>query len=189
MPDEPGHEFLQRFVHGDRVAFEALFRTYQHEVLRWALRILRDRSAADDVLVEAFWRAFRSCARFDPSRSFGAWMRRITTHVAIDHLNAARRRAWVSLDDSASNRVGRGPLGEGHIACGGPADGAADDIERAFHTLPPKLRVVATLALIEECSLAEIAEALDVPIGTVKSRLFRATRHLRKELARQGVHA
>jgi RNA polymerase sigma-70 factor (ECF subfamily) len=187
MPDEPGHELLQRFVHGDRAAFEALFRAYQHEVLRWALRILRDRSAADDVLVEAFWRAFRSCARYDPSRSFGAWMRRITTHVAIDHLNAARRHRWLPLELAGHARPGgRDELPAGR---GEPELSMAGPIAQAFRTLPPKLRVVATLALIEECSLAEIAEALGVPIGTVKSRLFRATRHLRKELARLGVHA
>jgi hypothetical protein len=101
MPDEPGRELLQRFVHGDREAFEALFRSYQHEVFRWALRIVRDRSTADDALVDAFWRAFRSRARFDPSRSFGAWMRRITTRVAIEwglwnmlHLALRSRVRW-----------------------------------------------------------------------------------------------
>jgi RNA polymerase sigma-70 factor (ECF subfamily) len=147
---------------------------------------VRDRAAAEDVVVEAFWRAHRSRARFDPSRSFGAWMRRIATRVAIDQLNATRRRRWVSLDD-LSNRVGRVPLGEGHVTRSGPA--AADEIRRAFRALPPKLQVVAVLALIEEEPLAGIAEVLDLPIGTVKSRLFRATRQLRKELARLGVHA
>ncbi len=66
---------------------------------------------------------------------------------------------------------------------GAPADfELRNDIRRAFVALPPNLRVVATLALIEEVPHAEIADALGVPIGTVKSRLFRATRELRKEL-------
>ena len=190
MPEELDRDLLQRFVDGDREAFEALFRDYQREVYRWALRVLRERSAADDVLIEAFWRAYRSRARFDPSRSFGAWMRRITTHVAIDHLNAARRRRWLSLE--ALPAAGRAAPREWPGASSGPAivdPAMADHLRRAFDTLPPKLRVVATLALIEECPLAEIADALDVPLGTVKSRLFRATQQLRKELARVGVHA
>lgn len=69
-----------------------------------------------------------------------------------------------------------------------PADPAlASHIRRAFSSLPPKLRVVATLALIEELPQAEIADALGVPIGTVKSRLFRATRDLRDQLTRLGI--
>jgi RNA polymerase sigma-70 factor (ECF subfamily) len=73
---------------------------------------------------------------------------------------------------------------------GGPADTAdlRDSLARAFATLSPKLRVVATLALVEEQPLAEIADALELPLGTVKSRLFRATRQLRGELTRLGVH-
>ena len=63
----------------------------------------------------------------------------------------------------------------------------ADAIERALRSLPPRLQVVAMLALIEERPYAEIADALDVPIGTVKSRVFRATRALRNELTRLGI--
>ena len=75
-------------------------------------------------------------------------------------------------------------------AAASPADPAlADHIRRAFASLPPKLRVVATLALIEELPQTDIADALGVPTGTVKSRLFRATRHLREQLARLGIQA
>ena len=181
--DEPDRGLLDSFVNGDRDAFETLFRRYEREVYRWIMRIVREPGAAEDAVVESFWRAYRGRARFDPSRSFGAWMRRIATNVAIDQLNASRRRRWISLAD-----VGRVPASR-MPSRAGPADfELADHIRRAFAALPPKLRVVATLALVEECPHAEIADALDVPIGTVKSRLFRATRQLREELARLGVH-
>lgn len=184
MQDEPDRDLLRRFAHGDREAFEALFRQFEREVFRWILRIVREPDAAEDALVEAFWRAYRGRARFDPSRSFGAWMRRIATHCAIDQLNAARRRRWQQLDV-----VGRVPSREPAMR-DGPADPAlADNIRRAFAALPPKLRVVATLALIEELPQAEIADALGVPIGTVKSRLFRATRDLRDQLTRLGIQS
>ena len=187
MPDDVDGDLLARFVHGDRDAFERIFRQYERDVYRWILRIVRDQSAAEDALVEAFWRAYRSRARFDPARGFGAWMRRIATNAALDQVKAAQRRAWVPLDDAG----GRVPPGTGAAGRGGPADTdgvIADSIRRAFHGLPAKLQVVARLALIEEQPHAEIADALNVPIGTVKSRLFRATRLLRKELARAGVH-
>jgi RNA polymerase sigma-70 factor (ECF subfamily) len=175
MPDELDGEVLKRFVHGDRDAFELLFRQFEAEVYRWILRIVRDPSAAEDVLVDAFWRAFRGRARFDPTRSFGAWMRRIATHAAYDHLKSVRRRP-----------VGNLPSGE--IAALAGADvGLGEAVALAFDALPPKLKVVATLALIEERPYAEIADALDLPVGTIKSRVFRAVRALREELARLGV--
>jgi RNA polymerase sigma-70 factor (ECF subfamily) len=175
MADELDGGLLERFVHGDREAFELLFRQFEHDVFRWVQRIVRDPATAEDVVVEAFWRAYRARARFDPSLSFGAWMRRIATNVARDHLRAPRARdgygaerySWqapASADESLHEAVG--------IALG---------------RLPPKLQLVATLALVEELAHAEIAEALDVPIGTVKSRLFRALRALKKELASLGI--
>jgi RNA polymerase sigma-70 factor (ECF subfamily) len=182
VQDEPDRDLLRRFTQGDREAFEALFRQFEREVYRWILRIVREPSVAEDALVEAFWRAYRGRARFDPSRSFGAWMRRIATNCAVDQLNAARRHRWLELDD-----VGRVPPNTG-AAFGGPTDpNLSSHIKRAFASLPPKLRVVATLALIEELPQAEIADALGVPVGTVKSRLFRATRQLREELRGLGI--
>ena len=191
MQDEPDRELLRRFAHGDRDAFEALFRQFEREVYRWILRIVREPETAEDALIEAFWRAYRGRARFDPSRSFGAWMRRIATNAAIDQLNAARRRNWVPLVGRVpphETRVGRVPPSP-DAKRGGPGDpDLANHIKRAFASLPPKLRVVATLALIEELPQAEIADALGVPLGTVKSRLFRATRELREALTRLGVN-
>lgn len=172
---EPGRDLQRRFVDGDASAFEALFREFSPEVYRWIVRIVRDPAAAEDALVETFWRAHRGRARFDPSRSFGAWMRRIATHAAFDQLKQARREGRM---ESADDRL--------------PASPASDpDVSRivstALASLPPKLQIVAMLALVEEQPYAEIADALGVPIGTVKSRVFRATRALREELIRAGV--
>jgi RNA polymerase sigma-70 factor (ECF subfamily) len=113
---------------------------------------------------------------FDPSRGYGAWMRRIATHVAIDLLKASHRSSSMPIESIAGTPF------EVDGAGGAGRQALVAAIAQAFDLLPPKLRVVATLALIEECPHAEIAEALDVPIGTVKSRLFRATQKLRSVL-------
>jgi RNA polymerase sigma factor (sigma-70 family) len=174
MADEADDDLLRRFVQGDRDAFEWLFTRFHAEVHRWCHRIVRDAAAADDVVVESFWRAYRGRARFDPSRSFGAWMRRIATNAARDHLREARRHLV--------------PAGNEGAAGAPPSDRVlADALERALRSLPPRLQVVATLALIEERPYTEIADALEIPVGTVKSRVFRATRALRNELARLGI--
>jgi RNA polymerase sigma-70 factor (ECF subfamily) len=174
MPDELDGEVLRRFVQGDWDAFGLLFKQFEAEVYRWILRIVRDAGTAEDVLVEAFWRAYRGRARFEASRSFGAWMRRIATNVARDHLKALRRRGWMTTNVEIP-----APASADH--------GLSESVALAFCKLPPKLQVVATLALIEERPYAEIADALDLPVGTVKSRVFRAIRALRKELARLGI--
>src|SRR5712691_853515 len=172
---EPDDDLLRRFVGGDAAAFEELFCRFSPEVYRWILRIVRDTAAAEDALVDAFWRAHRSRARFDPARSFGAWMRRIATHVAFDHLKRARTRGQ---PEPADDRIAAPP---------GPDADVTRLVARAFASLPPKLHIVAVLALVDERPYAEIADALDVPIGTVKSRVFRATRALRAEPLRAGV--
>jgi len=174
MPDELDPSLLERFVQGDHAAFEALFRRFEADVHRWVLRIVRDHGAADDVVVDAFWRAYRSRARFDPARSFGAWLRRIATNAALAQLKATRRRWWwIVADDSLPAPVALDA-------------GTAEALARAFRRLSPKLQVVATLAIVEEQPYAEIADALGIPEGTVKSRVFTATRKLREELARSG---
>lgn len=176
MSGEVDRELLDRFVQGRQDAFESLFRQFEHEVFGWILRIVRDTHMAEDALVEAFWRAYRGRARFDSSRSFGAWMRRIATNAALDQLRLARRSAMSSRRDAPEPIA---PSASDHVR---------DAIQLAFGRLPPRLRIVATLALIEGQSYAEIAEALGLPLGTVKSRAFRALQRLRKELARLGVH-
>ena len=94
MPDAVDRELLQRFVQGDEAAFESLFRQFEREVYGWILRIVaRSRGGGGCPALDAFWRAYRSRARFDASRSFGAWMRRIATNAALDQLHLAAAAA------------------------------------------------------------------------------------------------
>src|SRR5260370_13298343 len=129
MADELDSELLRLFVQGDRAAFESLFRQFEVEVYRWILRIVRDESAAEDVLVEAFWRAYRARARFDSSRSFGAWMRRIATNAARDHLRAVRPRAGSITTSDAIEAT----------TCADP--GLSQSISRPVPQLQPTLHV------------------------------------------------
>jgi RNA polymerase sigma-70 factor (ECF subfamily) len=169
-------ELLQRFAAGDLDAFEALFRQHQKEVYAWVVRIVRDRGIAEDLTVETFWRIYRARSRFDPNGNFGGWMRRIATNAALDHLRSARHETELPEDlpgppepDSAVRRETR------------------EQIRRAFHELPAKYRLVATLALIEEEPYDRIAEAAGISASLVKIRVFRAVRMLRKKLNSLGV--
>jgi len=175
-------EVLQRFAAGELEAFEALFRQFQGEVFGWIVRIVRDRTVAEDLTVETFWRIYRSHARFDPGRSFGAWARRIATNVAIDHLKTGRVFE-VELGENLPAQLHHGSGSDPAIL-----RELRERTQLAFEQLPAKLRVVATLALIEELPSGEIAEALNISTGAVKSRLFRAIRQLRRKLGNLDIH-
>ena len=169
-------ELLERFARGDLDAFEALFHEHQAIVYSWILRIVRNRSTAEDLTVETFWRIYRAHARFDPRRPFEAWARRIATNVALHYLK--RSRSEVSLAENLIAKESDDPVDQKQIA---------DGIQRAFHDLPAKLRIAAVLALIEQRPYQEIAEALGISVAGVKTRVFRAIKKLRKRLKDLGI--
>jgi RNA polymerase sigma-70 factor, ECF subfamily len=168
---EQQSDLLQQFALGDLNAFETLFRQHQADVYRWTVGIVRDPVAAEDLTIETFWRVYRAHARFDPTRSFGAWARRVATNAALDHLKAARPEVALIQDVPARDAIDAAVQRD-----------IRERTHQAFRRLPAKLQVVATLALIEEQPYKEIAEALGISVGAVKLRVFRATRQLRKNL-------
>jgi len=173
---EQQSDLQQEFVQGDLGAFETLFRQHQSEVYRWVVRIVRDPGAAEDLTVETFWRVYRAHARFRPDGNFAAWTRRIATNAALDHLKMSRPETAL-VDDFPAEAS--------------PNPGVQRDLRertaRAFSRLPAKLKIAATLALIEEQPYTEIADALGISVGAVKLRVFRALRLLRKNLRQLGV--
>jgi RNA polymerase sigma-70 factor, ECF subfamily len=164
-------DLLERFAAGDLDAFESLFRQHQCAVYRWIVRIVRDPATAEDLTVETFWRVYRARARFRPDGNLEAWLRRIATNAALDHLRSPQKEV---------------PWLEDHPAP--PAPDVAEQnesrkaIQVALASLAPRLRIVVQLGLIEEESYRAIAEALGISESAVKLRMFRAVRILRKKL-------
>jgi RNA polymerase sigma-70 factor, ECF subfamily len=167
---------LLAFRQGDLDAFEALFRRHQRAVFGWIVRIVRNPAAAEEIVVETFWRIFRAHARFDPKRGFESWARRIATRAAIDYLRA--RRPETELRADLPSPAGADPAISAEIR---------RKTALAFARLPATLRVAAVLAVVEERPHKEVAEALGISVAAVKLRVFRALRLLREELQRQGI--
>ena len=169
-------ELLERFAAGDLEAFEVLFRQHQREVYAWIVRIVRDTGTAEDLTVETFWRIYKHRSQFRPDGNFRAWARRIATNASLDHLRHNRQE--FALPEN--------------LACATNPDGAVrretrERINKAFHELPAKYRLVATLALVEEETYSEIARAVGISESLVKVRVFRAVRMLRNKLNSLGV--
>ena len=172
-------DLLVRFADGDENAFEELFHEFQGDVYGWIVQVIRDPGVAEELTVETFLRVHRSRQSFDSTRNFASWARRIAVNLAISHLR--KNRPEVPVEEAALAQFG------GWLADSAEAADIQSKVRLAFAQLPPKEQAVAAMAYIEERSHEEIAEALDVPKGTVKSRLFRASRLLRKQLTKLGV--
>jgi RNA polymerase sigma-70 factor (ECF subfamily) len=196
QPIEQQPKVFAQFAAGELDAFETLFRQFQKEVYSWIVRVVRDPAAAEELTIETFWRIYRAHARFDADRSFAAWARRIATNVAIDYLKSlqsheTQRAVSLSADDAHDSSAGNPVVN--HAGFQNLAQNPAvqrevrERTQLAFQQLPAKLRAVAALALIEGCPHSEIADALNISTAAVKSRLFRATRLLRKKL--ENLHA
>jgi len=179
MRNEPS-SVLNEFRQGNGYAFETLFHLHQRAVYGWILRIVRNPATAEDLTVETFWRIYQARARFEPSRGFEGWARRIATRAALDWLRAMQHEQESPEDFSVE------------LAAPAFADAAISaEIRRktalAFSRLAPKLRIAATLVVVEEQPHKEVAEALGISIAAVKLRVFRALRLLRKDLQQQGI--
>jgi len=173
-------QIVLEFRGGDTAAFEALFRRYQRDVFRWILRIVRDHAIAEDLTIETFFRIHRARERFDASREFAPWARRIATRAALDWIRVHRPEHGMPGDffEDAPSPPAADPVLSGEIR---------RHVATALALLPPKLRIAAVLALIEERPQKEIADALGITVAAVKLRVFRATRKLRNHLDQQGI--
>ena len=197
----------ERFARGEMDALEELFREHHADVYRWCLRIVREHAAAEDLTMDAFQRAWRSHATLDPRGNFGGWLRRIATNLALDYLGAAKRNVPLEIGggaDDARAAVGIAGVSAAHEAAARVAaqagigvmrhasDAAAENpavarerreqIAAAFAELSPKLRVVATLAIVEDLPYAEIADALGITEAAARVRGHRAMEFLRHKL-------
>jgi RNA polymerase sigma-70 factor, ECF subfamily len=176
-------ELMGRLAAGDRDALGPLMERHHLRVYRIALSYLRDRDEAQDAVQETFVKAYQGAARWDGSSEVAPWLARIAVNHAIDRYRRGRRRlkAETPLDDEDHGQ---------RIAEEAPSPErramdreAGERISAAMRGLPDRQRAVVALRLYEDMNLEEIARALDMSLGTVKSSLHRALRRMRVTLA------
>jgi RNA polymerase sigma-70 factor, ECF subfamily len=154
---------------GDLDSFEALVRAYTPKVYAHAYRFLGDGPSAEDAVQEVFIKVFRSLPDFDGRSTFSTWLYRVTRNVCLDAFRAGKRRPM--------------PIDPLHAVPAGSADPANEAtmnvaVEQAMGALPPEDRDALSAVSVFGLSYEEAGEALGVPTGTVKSRVFRARRSL-----------
>ncbi len=174
-PLRPDLELIAASRDGDRGAFGALVLRYRRLVFSVAYRTCGDEGLAEDIAQETFVRAWERLSSFHPEGSWRGWICRIASNLAIDAL----RRQHPQMDIAAVSLVAPGQGPESHVM----RDERTKAVRSAILRLPVHARVALVLREYEGMSYAEIAKVLDIPLGTVKSRLNDARRRLGEELA------
>ncbi|MEX2221766.1 MAG: sigma-70 family RNA polymerase sigma factor [Candidatus Rokuibacteriota bacterium] len=172
--------FLDRLRAGEATAFEELVMTYQHRLFGVALRMLGNAGEAQEVAQEAFIRAHRALPRFRGDAKLSTWLYAITSRLCLSRLASGERRlarqgedALLRLSDSAPGPDAALERGELEAA-----------LQRAIAELPEDRRIVVVLRDLEGLSYEEIAQVLELELGTVRSRLHRARADLKDKLER-----
>lgn len=168
-------ELLDRFIGGDQEAFNELMRAHEDRVFAIALRMMRNRDAALDAAQETFLTLYRKADRFHRQSAFSTWLYRVTINTCYDQLRKQKRRQADALPETNDPAD---PHSQDELV------GAElrPDLAKALASLPDDFRTAVVLSDFEGNSLDTVAEILEVPIGTVKSRLFRGRRLLAQKL-------
>ena len=179
------HELVQRVQRGDSAAFDLLVRKYQHRIVALIGRYVSDWSECQDVAQETFMRAYRALGNFRGDAQFYTWLHRIAVNTAKNHLVASNRRPPTGDIDIADAeqfdsgvRLRDNDTPERELM----RQQMEQTVMRAVEALPEELRVAITLREAEGMSYEEIASRMDCPIGTVRSRIFRAREAIDQEL-------
>jgi RNA polymerase sigma-70 factor (ECF subfamily) len=185
LGEELDQDLVLRVQQGDKDAFDVLVSKYQHRVTQLVGRFVRDQTEAQDVAQEAFIKAYRALPNFRGDSAFFTWLYRIAINTAKNYLVARSRRPSDIQSDiqEAEQFEGAQNLREydtpEQLAIG---DEVVDMIYSAIDSLPDELQIAITLREFEGLSYSEIAKTMQCPVGTVRSRIFRAREAIDKKL-------
>jgi RNA polymerase sigma-70 factor (ECF subfamily) len=182
---ELDQELVRRVQRGDSAAFDLLVRKYQHRIVGLIGRYVSDWSECQDVAQETFLRAYRALGNFRGDAQFYTWLHRIAVNTAKNHLVSSNRRPPtddIDIEDAeqyaSGLRLRDNDTPERELM----RQQLEQTVMRAVEALPDELRVAITLREVDGLSYEEIAERMDCPIGTVRSRIFRAREAIDAEL-------
>jgi len=173
---------VQRTLKGDTPAYNVLVQRYQRQVYSLAYRMLGNAEDAGDMVQETFLRAYGALSTFRQDASFLTWLYKIASNLCIDRMRARKTLNALSLD--AELEEGREPAADRSCSPENVVvrDAVSEIVHKEVMHLPARYRVVVVMRHLQQMSIEEIAEQLNLPSGTVKTHLFRAREMLRERL-------
>lgn len=177
---EPTESLVDRIVDRDLAAFEQLYREYQRRLFGFVFRLTRRSDLVEEIVQETLLVVWRDARKFDRRSRFSTWILGIAYRRALKTMSGeARRSARESTWAGERSRVAEAPLNPERLSAGRES---AEALWRALAELTAEQRAVIELTFVEGCSYGEIAELLDCPVNTIKTRMFHARRRLRELL-------
>ncbi len=176
---------IKQIKNGDQNAFAEIVELYKDKVFQLCFRMLGNRHEAEDIAQEAFLRAYVNINSYDTKRKFSTWLYRIATNLSIDRIR--KKKPDYYLDAEVAGAEGLTMYSQVAADVSLPEDEVEslelqETIQKEILKLPDKYRSVIVLKYIDELSLKEISEILDLPVGTVKTRVHRGREALRNQL-------
>ncbi|MBN1543685.1 sigma-70 family RNA polymerase sigma factor [candidate division KSB1 bacterium] len=184
--DPTNSDLIQKALNGDQQAYKEIVGRFYGKIFGLVLRMVKDRQEAEDLTQETFIKAFNSLGTFNSDYAFSTWLYKIAANNCIDHFRKRRLKTFpldnpITIKDNEVQREypdHQEPEPDNHLI----SKERKNMIEGAIHSLPAKYRHVIILRHTQEKSYEEIAEELNLPLGTVKVRIFRAREMLKKTL-------
>jgi RNA polymerase sigma-70 factor (ECF subfamily) len=178
-------KLIQRAIAGDETAYSELLESYRGAIYNLLFKMVRNREETEDLVQEAFMKAFKALPSFNEEYAFSTWLYKIAINNCIDHMRKKRLKTY-SMDKPVQSK-------EGEVSREFPDTSMSPDlyilreeranlIEAAIADLPENYKIAIVLRHTEEKSYEEISAILDIPLGTVKARIFRAREMLKKRL-------
>lgn len=185
MSKTDDQRLVQRVQRGEKIAFDLLVLKYQHKIVKLVMRYVRDPSEALDVSQEAFLKAYKALPKFRGDSAFYTWLYRIAVNTAKNYIVAQNRRPIeydLDLQESDGYELNVKLRNEDSPEKIAQRDELRNTVQSAIDSLPDELRVAILLREIDGLSYEEIAHAMECPVGTVRSRIFRAREAIDKTI-------
>jgi RNA polymerase sigma-70 factor (ECF subfamily) len=175
-------DLLAAHMAGDPEAFETLVSRYMRELYAFLSRFVGNATAAEDIIQDTFVQVHLAASSFDPARAFKPWLYTIAANKARDYMRARGRRQEYSLDRTGPDEDGPAPaklLGSDQTSEPEQAESRDERaaVREVVNRMPEHLRLILVLGYFQQLPYAEIAEVLEIPVGTVKSRLHAAVQY------------
>lgn len=177
---------IEKILSGDTAVFEMLILKYQSRLFATSMNVVKNRELAEDITQEAFMKGFQKLDTLKNREQFYPWLKRIALNIALNHFEKEKRVLDVENEDDDTSFFDNIASGEN------PEELTLKDelykyVRNFVDSLPDKLRVVIVLREVEDMSYEEIAEMMNIPLGTVRSRLFNARQIIKDRLINQGL--